>query len=624
MRNALFTTTLFGGLCALASTAAAEITITDNFSIGGRVRQGIAFAYDPSIVRGGGVEVGQMNYVFEVNSTWKPAQTVTVTGNFWLRGDWYSDLGGDLVGPGIPDYASPGYTDLFDYHLNRRGGGRPAGAQAVPPGDPFGSNDHQNRFLSDFNDEMIREAAIKLTDPGNRFGLKIGKFVRGWGQSDGLRLLDVLHAQDFRQKFIFGDSDEMRIPSWMAAVEFNFDQLGMGEPFRAIGIKKPKIELIYMPEYHHDQFIINNATPGNATSGGLYGFPYPALIDKGSDRGIPFFGAHLTDRSPARFNFLEPTLAGRFQFQVFGGEATLNALYAYQELPIVKLTGSNLVIGNAFHDERNAAAVIPLTLEQTQGAVQAPGAYVSYLRSANPTVEGIQNIFGCDGSAGPTCSVNVKFDLDYRYRRKLIGGSFTRDMSELPMGPKDVTPVFRTEFAYEFDKPFNRSTATTLFGVKEEGTAALIVDPANGVTKRDQISVMTGFDYFLWVPFWTEQASSVFTSVQLFTIVTPNAKELLFQAPYSAYGAKLHGVQNYGTFLYNHNFDDGRLFVEGLGVYDVQNRGWGIRQRFDFNYFGDNIRPRIELTHFDGRREQGVFGIMDQVDNVEFSLTFQF
>lgn len=635
MRSALLTTTVLGGVVGLAWASVAAIEIADGFAVGGRFKQGVAIAYDETIVRGGGVEIGQMNYWAELTASWKPTNTITFTGDWWLRGDWYHDLGGDLIQPGIPDYTSPQYLDQFDYHLNEKGGGRPSGPLANPPGDPFGTHDYQNRYLSDFNDEVIREMAVKLTDTRNRYALKVGKFVRGWGQSDGLRLLDVLHAQDFRMKFAFGDSDEIRIPNWMVAAELSFDPLGLGEPFHAIGITKPKIELIYMPEYHHDQLVINNATPGDETSGGLYGAPYPTEIDKESGYGIPFFGAHLTNVGRKRFMWNDPTLAGRFQFRILEGEATLNALYAYQELPIVKFRGSHLVVGNALHDEKNATAVIPLDGPTTQTVVFGPGVgYAHFLRGPAPLLSSLQdalgigaiNPFGCTavGVLGPMCSVNVQFDLDWRYRRKLVGGSYTRDMVELPMGPKDVAPVFRTEFSYEFDKPFNKSTTVDQFGRREEGIAAMVTEPRTQVTKKDQISIMTGFDYFLWVPFWKNQDGSIFTSFQLFTIITPHAKELVFQAPYSSYGSKLHKVQNYATFLFFRNFDNGRLYVEGLAAYDFQNKGWGIRQRFDFNYFGDHIRPRLEFTHFEGRTEQGVFGIFDHVDNVELSVTLQF
>jgi len=625
-------------LGGLAGAARAELNFGDAVTVGGRVKQGAAFAYGDASANG--LTLGQASYLGEVSAAWRPSSNLTFTGDVWIRGDWYPDIGGNLVAPGTMNYASPGFRGRFGYRLNGGAMNPPAGPlSANPPSVPFGSSDRQIELLNNFNSEMIREAAIKLTDPENRFALKIGKFLRAWGQADGIRLLDVLQAQDYRQKFIFGDADETRIPSTMAALDTNLNALGVGAPFEAIGLKNPKLELIYMPEYHHNRFVINNPTPGNATSGGLYGVPFPALVDNVSGLGIPFIGANLNDKERSRFNFTDPTVGARLKFDALGGEGTFNGLYGYQEMPIVRMTGSHLVVGNAWGDQKNALAVLPLTVAQTEFAVH--GAYLPFLRSGLATGAGLQNLVfgGIPGSpcnaAGPTCSVNVDFDLDYTYRRKLIGASYTRDMVEWPWGPKDVSPVFRAEVSYEFDKPFNRSRVVTIadpstFGIpapaavgSAQGSGALIVDPSRGIANNDQISVMVGGDYNMWLPFWKDD-SSFFTSLQIFTIITPNGKDLLFQSPYAAYGSQVHEVQNYATLLVDHTFDHGRLGANTLLIWDVQNHGWSVRQRLDFNYFGDHLRPRIELIHIQASPEQGVLGLIQHADNVEFSLAYQF
>ena len=626
LRNFLMATTIVGG--AIGATLGALAYDIDNFSVGGRIKQGIALGY--SDVTQGMLKIAQMNYIAEIDTSWKPNKNIAVTGNFWLRGDWFDSLGGDLIYPGMQDYNSAGYNQQFDYHINRRGG--PAGSH-----DQFGNTvDHQNRYLDDFEDEMIREFAVKFTDDLNRYAFKIGKFIRGWGQADGVRLLDVLHAQDLRMKGVLGDSDEIRIPSWMAALDLNFDELGIGKPFEWIGLTKPGLELIFMPEHHKDEFIINNPTPTNTTSGGLYGLPFPYLRDPVSGQGIPYFSANVHDVTPREFSVTDATLGARFKFQALDGEGTLNVLYGWQELPIVKMRDSTLYVGNPNHDPKQALKV-PLSQQLLETLVHAPiVGYLPTLRSLQGLNSGLLgdllpypvNAYGCaTGLLPPLCSVTTNFDLDYRYRKKLVGGTFTRDMVELAFGPKDVAPVFRLEASYEFDKPFNRYRvkAKTLLGtVDAYGTPALISSVDESVTYRDQISIMTGFDYFLWLPFWEKQESSIFTSFQLFTIITQDSKDLMFQSPYAAYGSKAHPVQNYGTFLWWKALDDGQLYLEGLAAYDFQNKGFAYRQRVDFNYFGDHIRPRLELIHYEGKREQGLFGILDNADAVELSLTYQF
>ena len=640
MKNVLLATVASIIAVGVSGVAHAEFSPTDNVTVGGRLKQGIALAYDEDMV-GSGAEIGQMNYLAELKSTWRATSDLTFIGDFWLRGDWYGQAGGDLNGWGNQDYSSPNFRRRFGYHLNNGSARFPSGPfNANPPASPYSSGDDQDRFFSDFNTEVIREVSAKLTDPQNRYAVKVGKFVRAWGQSDGVRLLDVLQAQDLRQKFILGDADETRIPSWMAAFDLNLEQLGLAAPLEFLGLDDPKLELIYMPEYHHNRFTINNPTPGDETSGGLYGVPFPALIDNVSGFGIPFIGANLHDKEPNRFDFQEPTLGGRLKFGALGGEGTLNALYGYQEMPIVKMTGSHLVIGNAFGDESTAAAVVPLDVATTESIVHL--AYLPLVRSG-ANAAAIQNALGglTGGACGATspsvaCSVNVQFDLDYTYRRKLIGGSFTRDMTELQLGPKGVSPVLRAEFSYEFDKPFNRSKVVTVTNPvylggpnttiidSSKGSGALIVDPTRGVAREDQVSVMVGADYFLWLPFWKTQDQSIFTSFQVFTVMTPNGDDLLFQAPYAGYGSEVHKVQNYVTLLLDTALDHGRLGVNFLGVYDPQNDGWAVRQRIDFNYFGDSWRPRIELSHYEADPERGILGIASHADNVEFSLTYQF
>ncbi len=657
MRKVLLAATAFAAVVGGLGSANAEVNITDDLTIGGRLRQGVALAYDDYTTKGSPT-IGQLNYLGEITSSWRPTQDLTFTGDLWIRGDWCAVAGCDLQAPGAMNYSTPGTAhSRFGYNLFSPGTNPGSTALlANPPANPFGMTDYRGVAYDKFYEDMVRELAVKYNDPNNEYAVKVGRFVRAWGQSDGVRLLDVLQAQDLRQKGILGDADETRIPSLMSAFDLNLQRLGAGAPFEAVGLKDPKLELIYMPESHHDRFTINAPFAGTGASGGLYGLPWPAAIEQVSQQSIPFFGANLHDRDPNSISFTQPTLGGRLKFETLGGEGTLNALHGYQEMPIIKMTGSNLIVGNAYNDQTHAVAVVPLSLAQTIAAVH--GAYIPYQQGVFPfapgapiTAQGYQNIiFGTasGGACSPTlpCSDNINFDLDYHYRRDLIGGSFTRDMVELPLGPKGVTPVLRTEFSYEFAKPFNAANvpwvsnlntvpAVAALGIptsapgivttgKTPGFASLITDPAVGIIRRDQASLMVGADYFWWLPFWKDQESSIFTSFQIFTINTPGGHELLWQSPYAGYGGTVHTVQNYMTLLLDKTFDHGRLAVNTLILADPQNSGWALRQRFDFNYFGDNLRPRIELSHYEANPEKGIIGLYQHADNVEFSLTLQF
>ena len=292
----------------------------------------------------------------------------------------------------------------------------------------------------------------------------------------------------------------------------------------------------------------------------------------------------------------------------------------------MKFAGANVLVGSALSDPSQSAAVIPLGVPAAVGAVQGPGGYMDYLRAAaiGAPIAFPLAPFGCADPlfVAPNCSVNINFVLDYDHRQKMVGGSFIRDMHELKLGPKNVAPVFRVETSYEFNKPFNRSSAPTPFGEQEFGTPVLALDPSVNITESDVWSTMVGFDYFLWVPFWENQRRSIFTSFQFFNIHTVEPDNLLAQAPYAF--ANVVENQKFATVLWSVDLIEDQLFLEGLTIVDIDNDGLVHRQRADFNFFGDTFRPRLEWMHFSGRPERGPAGYFQSSDFIEASITVQF
>lgn len=586
-----------------------------SFYYGGRLKQSFALAYGAD---GQGEKLGPSNFLAEIEANYSPNNNWTFTGDVWLRGDLFPDAGGSIADSGIQDFTSPAFKDQFGFRLNESASGQ------LPT--PYGDDAHEIRLLDQFNDEMLREFSAKYRDTAGRYSLKVGKFQRGWGQSDGIRLLDILHAQDLRERLVLRDADELRIPAWMATADLDLERSGLSAPLEAAGLDRPKLEFVFIPEVHHSQFVINNPTPSDATSGGLFGFPFPRLIDPRSGLGMPFIGVNLSDKAPKGFSFDDAEFAVSFSFEALDAEWSIKGFYGQQDLPVVALKGADLLIGTALNDPAAAAAVVPLGVDAAIAATHGPGQYLDYLNgiaSGTPIPFFLTGV-GCADPliANPDCSVNFNFDLDYDHRQKLVGGSVSRELKELPLGPKGVSPVLRFEMSYEFDKPFNVSRAQTPFGTTASGSTALVLDPSVAIVERDQWQTMVGVDYFLWVPFWESQNSSIFTSLQLFNIHTRNSDNLMQQAPYGF--AEVNQDQNFATFLWNTDLDEGRLFLEGLAIKDFDNDGTVYRQRVDFNYFGDSIRPRIEWIHTAGRKEAGPIGLITDADLLEVSVTYQF
>jgi hypothetical protein len=607
-----------------AQGLAEALDLPDDIWVGGRIKQGIGAHFDR--LDDSSTGWGPSQYILELQAEWTPNSNITLIGDLWLRGDWYYELDdGDSRSPALQDFASPqsGFRDRFSMRNSRDG------SLLLP--DPFGASGEELETLDDFNDDVIRELSVRFTNDEDSLSLKLGKFQRGWGQADGLRLLDILNAQDLRQRTFFGETDEIRIPAWTAALTLDLKPLGLAAPFEAIGMKNASLEFIYIPEVRHSEIVVNNPTPSSQTSGGGFGFPFPQLIEGQSGFGMPFLGARLNEREVDDWENQE--IAMRLKFGAFGGEATLNAFYGYQDLPVVVNTGSTLHIGSFINDPAASVANVPLDLPATIGAIHAPGQYVDFLQSVagGTAAPGDYPLipFGCADILNPSagglpCSVTADFELDYTERQKTAGFSFTRDMSEWKFGRKQVSPVIRLEATYEFDKAFNRQVIDDPFtpGQVAVGTPALIGTKEDTVTHRDQISTLIGFDFNIWVPGWTTQQSSIFVTSQFFNIHTEDHDNLLFQAPYALLDVEEN--QQYFTQTYAIGLFNEKLTLGGLAIWDLSKNAFAYRQRVDYSALQNRVLARMEIGTFSGDTEDGLLALYKQSDYVELSLTYQF
>ena len=641
MRGKLSRVLLGSSALIAAAQSAPALALAGDFYFGGQIRQGISLALDPPLKDD--PSIGPSQFTAQMQATYKPVDSLTFTGDLWLRGDWFYGLnGGRIEQPAIQDVtAGPPFLRRFEYELAQD----PAGV--LPQ--PFGNDGKKQRLLSNFDDDVIRQLSVSYAHPTGAFVLSAGKFQRGWGQADGLRLLDILYPQDLRQRSILTDTEDLRLPAWSAALDVNLTASGLNAPFDALGMKNATFEFVFIPEVRHSELVINNPTPGSfypmpgsrrrarSTNGGILAFPFPVLADGESGLGLPLVGANL--RTKDFDNFRSQEIGARLKFQALGGEATINGFYGYQDLPIVELTGSELIIGSAVNNPfaPGVLAVVPLTAEQTVGAVHGPGGFLDFLRSlpAGTAMPGQFPLSLATGGlcndiliAPPNCSLNASFDLNYKYRQKLVGTSFTRDMVELKLGPKAVSPVLRLEASYEFDKPFNKGRILApefIPGVPREeatGSGALISTIEEGVARRDVLSIAVGFDYNLWLPFWTSQEASIFVTTQFFNIHTSKSRNLLSQAPYAFDFVEKN--QNFLTQTWTLPLRNETITLDGLLVWDIDKKGLTYRQRVDFAMMGGRVKPRIEWGHFSGRQEAGLLGALKNGDYFELSIAYQF
>jgi len=140
----------------------------------------------------------------------------------------------------------------------------------------------------------------------NNIYLKVGKQQIVWGNSDGLKVLDIVNPQDFRE-FIYDEWDDSRIPLWTVNVE--------------IPLKNWLMQLIWIPDKTYHKIPEPNST---------FSFTSPMIVSK------PPPGVKLNINSiqrPKRF-FSDSDMGIRFSRFWSGWDITLNYLYHYDDVPV--------------------------------------------------------------------------------------------------------------------------------------------------------------------------------------------------------------------------------------------------------------------------------------------------
>lgn len=137
---------------------------------------------------------------------------------------------------------------------------------------------------------------------------RIGKQQVVWGQADGLKVLDVVNPQSFRE-FILDDFEDSRIPLWMINVEIPIGEEG-------------SLQLIWIPDNTYNEF---------------------AQDDSDYEITSPLFVPQLTNGlNVTAFNQIKPSsivndsdIGLRYSVLKSGWDLTLNYFYHYIDSPIL-------------------------------------------------------------------------------------------------------------------------------------------------------------------------------------------------------------------------------------------------------------------------------------------------
>jgi hypothetical protein len=464
-------------------------------------------------------------------------------------------------------------------------------------------------------DQIVRE--LYFTYARDKFLLRVGRQQIGWGEADGLRVMDIINPLDARRMFQFYDTEgyeEVRIPKLMIKAEFY--------PGNFWKFYDNAVELYW--------------NPGDIPS---FGDLLPPHLDA---QNRPY--AEWQDK----YNFPFPPGAGSFQWPTDMGNHWGAWAPPTPSAPVpVRLNTKEkaFTISNSEYGARIKLNIKDtfITLNYWRGWDASDHEIIKshkdnlQLGPGGPTVRtvlhpepGLWN----SPHAGdlPNFPMVAWFDK-VQPRIQVVGFTLSRELFGVgPLFCQVANPVLRMEGLYSINQTFNtEETVYTLGGVGPPGTLFKTV-------KRDQIRYMVGFDWSMQIPWNPKKAT--FVSGQFFHIYTRGNqfgdKNLLQLAPYDWFWPK---NQYYMTLLMRTEYMNERVCPSMLYVQDFHTRSGWIKSKLDFK-IGNHWRPQIGYlfimanqnnsrwlpggSPFQVRDNQESFGLFANQDTAWLRIQYQF
>jgi len=169
---------------------------------------------------------------------------------------------------------------------------------------PWVANGSRRRYLWDHADWELRE--LYLRAPLGRAHLTLGKQQVVWGEADGLKVLDIVNPQSFRE-FILDDFEDSRIPLWTVNLEI---PLGPGD-----------LQLLWVPDPSFHELPAED---------GVFGFRSPRLLPPRILGTVPL----LVGVDPPGNAFRDSDLGARLTGFLGGFDFSFNYLYQYDDRPV--------------------------------------------------------------------------------------------------------------------------------------------------------------------------------------------------------------------------------------------------------------------------------------------------
>ncbi|HPD60712.1 MAG TPA: hypothetical protein PKV48_02995 [Thermodesulfobacteriota bacterium] len=378
-------------------------------------------------------------------------------------------------------------------------------------------------------DQILRE--IYATYSNERMLVRVGRQQIAWGESDGLRLMDIINPLDARRMFLFYDTEgyeEVRIPKFMVKTEF------YGGSFWKFS--DTSLEFIWNPgDVPRFGELLGNLNETDLCGGKMYPGHFPkGTTNHWSPWAFPINWAPF----PVRLRTDEKKF--KISNSEFGGR--------------VKFSFKNTFI----------------TLNYWQG-FNAESLILKY-RGLLPDPVGRQ--------APPAIPAALNFDK-VQPRIRIAGFTLNRELFGVgPLTCQTANPVLRMEALYAFRQPFNAH-------LQDVGSGRVLP-----IVHYDQIRYMIGFDWNMGIPF-INPTKNTFVSAQFFHIKTLNYRgDEMAPKPVPLYNYKQPADQFYSTILLKTDYMNEKVCPSFLMVWDHScNAAWA-KPTLDFK-IGNHWRPQI-------------------------------
>ena len=151
----------------------------------------------------------------------------------------------------------------------------------------------------------LREAYWELSS--DQIFWRLGKQQIVWGEADGLKLLDVINPQSYRE-FILDDFDDSRIPLWMVNAEVSLDNDGT-------------LQVLWIPD---------TSTHELATKNSPFYLSSPLLVPQ-QTQGVP---VTLVEPNAPKKTIKDSDFGLRYSQFIHGWDLSFNYLYHFVDEPV--------------------------------------------------------------------------------------------------------------------------------------------------------------------------------------------------------------------------------------------------------------------------------------------------